>query len=451
MQQPFAILLRLFLLVCALGCGPRTWAQWPVPLDSLAHHLGATEAVRLTVAPTFFPMRTATLLRQKDRHDAPVVSIQLERIPFAFNPLEPGIPDDYATQDTYVSSWVGQADSLLWRVAEIARENARRPPPVLNGLFLDGTGVSIETWSPKRGLARYEESVPGEGSPGDLVFDLLDLAESYVEQAVRWDEETFEFAPSPPLWTALLPDEVTIGRKYAQAHPADSTQAREALALFLEAAAHRAATYTRPAWLAPLSEADSLSFAYLGARLHSFDVPPLDLERVAVLLGAAQPCAHHSLYGHAWDWIDDTTSAVYTDLLRRAAEAGCGDRLPGAPRDVDARDFHSGETALHSAAGQPSVDWVRQLLDQGANPNARDRDGNTPLHEAALVWSKKAAARDSIEALLYNAGANPALENYYGQTAAEVGAERQVRERQAAQMDSLMQRRDAGFTPCPWR
>ncbi len=55
--------------------------------------------------------------------------------------------------------------------------------------------------------------------------------------------------------------------------------------------------------------------------------------------------------------------------------------------DVNAPSPYGGETALHYAAGQESVELVQLLVDAGANINARDDLGQTPLHIAARGFS----------------------------------------------------------------
>ncbi len=87
-------------------------------------------------------------------------------------------------------------------------------------------------------------------------------------------------------------------------------------------------------------------------------------------------------------------------ILKTAAEDGNTDFVRGLLRLGARVDKQStGETALHRAAAGDHLQVMRLLLDAGADPNACDVDGWTPLHNA---WSVEGAQ------LLLNAGADPA-------------------------------------------
>ena len=111
---------------------------------------------------------------------------------------------------------------------------------------------------------------------------------------------------------------------------------------------------------------------------------------------------------------------------------------------VNTRDADTGETALHIATKRSDAAWVGFMLQRGANANARDREGNTPLLAATQVrWSegvrifiaikaqldaqnrlgetalhKAIQNRDSITAkMLIDAGANPDINDNSGVSA----------------------------------
>jgi ankyrin repeat protein len=52
---------------------------------------------------------------------------------------------------------------------------------------------------------------------------------------------------------------------------------------------------------------------------------------------------------------------------------------------VNARDLTSGETALMIAIRRRDTPWMGFLLQNGADPNLKDADGNTPLIVAAMT------------------------------------------------------------------
>jgi ankyrin repeat protein len=79
--------------------------------------------------------------------------------------------------------------------------------------------------------------------------------------------------------------------------------------------------------------------------------------------------------------------------------------------DLNARDDH-GFTPLHFAAQEHAPEIARILLGKGADPNARDEDGNS------VLWRAVAAARgrDEIVRLLLDNGARDDLPNLEGVT-----------------------------------
>ncbi len=52
---------------------------------------------------------------------------------------------------------------------------------------------------------------------------------------------------------------------------------------------------------------------------------------------------------------------------------------------INARERDSGDGALHIVTRERDTQWLLYLLQQRANPNIRDRDGNTPMHIAAQI------------------------------------------------------------------
>ncbi len=52
---------------------------------------------------------------------------------------------------------------------------------------------------------------------------------------------------------------------------------------------------------------------------------------------------------------------------------------------IDTKDGTTGETALHIVTRDRDVTWLRFLLEKGARPDGKDREGNTPLFIASQL------------------------------------------------------------------
>jgi hypothetical protein len=80
--------------------------------------------------------------------------------------------------------------------------------------------------------------------------------------------------------------------------------------------------------------------------------------------------------------VGDGNAAKVRELLKRGANPNAMDKY--------------GSTPLHFAAAKGYVDVARLLLEHGADANAKDKEGWTPLHLAAL-WGHADAARLLLE------------------------------------------------------
>jgi len=63
---------------------------------------------------------------------------------------------------------------------------------------------------------------------------------------------------------------------------------------------------------------------------------------------------------------------------------------------------------------------VKVLLDAGANLEARDKDGYTPLHEAATSLREGPEVVEEVVEVLLNAGADPKAKTIDGRTPVEL-------------------------------
>ena len=90
---------------------------------------------------------------------------------------------------------------------------------------------------------------------------------------------------------------------------------------------------------------------------------------------------------------------------------------------------YDGETPLMIASRSSSANAIRVLTTRGADVNARDSDGWTPLHFASQRLSNAAGVSrvDVVEALLL-AGADPTIESNDGRTAGDLATDSRVRD-----------------------
>ena len=82
--------------------------------------------------------------------------------------------------------------------------------------------------------------------------------------------------------------------------------------------------------------------------------------------------------------------------------------------DPNARNF-LGETPLHQTGYFNGATVAKMLLAHGADPNARDSGGGTPLHIAA-----GAGASVDVVRILLDHGVDPQARNDQGQTALDL-------------------------------
>jgi len=79
-------------------------------------------------------------------------------------------------------------------------------------------------------------------------------------------------------------------------------------------------------------------------------------------------------------------------------------------------------TPLHFAASEGCAEVARLLLRHGADPNAQDKNGRTPLHDAAFK------GHVDVVRLLLEHGADPSIRNRDGKTPLDLAEERGHRE-----------------------
>ena len=110
------------------------------------------------------------------------------------------------------------------------------------------------------------------------------------------------------------------------------------------------------------------------------------------------------------------TALMYACAAHSGASNDILQALFSANADVNLAD-RSGATALHVATGDGvRLICVKELLLHGANPNAQNGDGDTPLIDTVTHAQNEEDASQAAQ-LLIDAGADPSLSNHQGQSA----------------------------------
>jgi ankyrin repeat protein len=123
------------------------------------------------------------------------------------------------------------------------------------------------------------------------------------------------------------------------------------------------------------------------------------------------PQAVHDLSGDGWTALHLASAFGTPEAVRLLLENG-------ASVDAVSKNPQTNQPLHAALALGRNPETIRLLLDAGANPNARQTGGFTPIFSAAA-----ANRRDLVE-LLIAKGADPAIQNDFGQTAAGFARER---------------------------
>jgi uncharacterized protein len=141
---------------------------------------------------------------------------------------------------------------------------------------------------------------------------------------------------------------------------------------------------------------------------------------MAVAVSAASPA--HAQFSKSYEFL----KAVRDRDMFKARMA----LSEGGGTIINARDGDTGETALHIAVNRSDAQWMRFLMDLGANPDSKDGNGNTPL----IICANR-GFREGLNLLLaYRANVNAVND------AGETALIKAVQSRQPDVVDTLIKR-----------
>ena len=129
---------------------------------------------------------------------------------------------------------------------------------------------------------------------------------------------------------------------------------------------------------------------------------PFRLALVGALFLAATPAAAQIKGSAGYEFLQAVRDAKGDDVISILSKPGS--------RIIDTRDPSTGEGALHIVTKRGDAKYLRYLLQQGANPNLKDGQGNTPLILAVVT------GHDELVPILTAAKANANLGNSGGET-----------------------------------